>query len=148
MKVTNKQYLFLLLIPFIAAIIAGMIFTPWQTNALEKIGIEETFDSSSIMGWMTFNDVAKATKIPLVELYRLSNTSFEVDPNTPFKEIKNIGGFEEFETANVRIAVDNYQLLEVQGYKCPYGIEHDPAPGLCGLYTDEDGDGSCDYELG
>lgn len=37
--------------------------------------------------------------------------------------------------------------VEVEGFKeisCPRGIENDPYPGRCYLYTDSDGNGICD----
>ncbi len=32
--------------------------------------------------------------------------------------------------------------------ECPFGVESDPAPGLCGRYADIDRDRQCDYALG
>jgi hypothetical protein len=38
-------------------------------------------------------------------------------------------------------------LPQLSGVACPRGIVNDPVPGRCRHYTDDDGDGFCDYSI-
>jgi len=145
MIVEPNKYPIFLLTPFFTVIFLGIIFTPWQINELDLLQTGSGFDTSQIKGWMTPNDVAKESGIALTKLYEISHIPYTIDPNTPLKEIKYI--VPDFETDMVRVAIDNYLISGEPVFKCPYGIQDDPYPGLCGFYTDNDGNRDCDYAL-
>lgn len=46
---------------------------------------------------------------------------------------------------NGKITANESQSQE-EKLECPRGLEHEPAPGSCPLYRDENNDGYCDYE--
>lgn len=145
-----------LLLFFAPVFMAKMTDTWHSVPNLKKIteNVEQGgagIDPNEISGWMTIEEVSKASGVCLSHLYREFQFPQDLDPKTPLKEVKNYGI--DFHTEDLREFLRNFthdegeeQHIESSenDIDCPWGIEEDKAPGLCGLYVDKDNNRICD----
>lgn len=107
-------------------------------------------DPNEISGWMTIDEISKASGVCLSHLYREFGFPQDLDPKTPLKEVKDHGI--DFHTEDLREFLRNFTHEEGEESSnheetkrsCPWSIEDCKAPGLCGLYVDKDNNRICD----
>ncbi|MCF7861454.1 4Fe-4S binding protein [Candidatus Woesearchaeota archaeon] len=133
---------------FVVAVLFATIFISidmgsWQSIPDGDLVTEDgTIDLASIKGWMTLNQLSNGTQIPTTVFYEGLSIPLEVDPETPIKDLSQKYGL-SIHAEDIRTFIET--LPEEKSITCPWGIEDDDAPGLCGLYVDSDNNNICDF---
>lgn len=105
MKIDLKIYPILLLFAFFMLILGSQVTGHWQSTPTEVKVLDPKgeFDPMSIKGYMTFQQVADDTGIPIEYLIKESGLPPDVDANKAFRELGPIYGI-DFHAQSVREA--------------------------------------------
>jgi polyferredoxin len=149
--ISPMKYVLMLVVLFFLIIGVSKAFGLWQSvpQIIDLGDSYETFNSESISGWMTLDQVATMAGMnsdTLIDELRLVG----VNPSTPLNEIKEI--VPNYHTQQVRDFFKDYnpnlaseiKVDAVKEVACPFGIHDDSYPGMCGLYRDLDNNNLCD----
>lgn len=119
----------------------------WDTDTETH---EHNGDTDSLIkGRMSLDEVVSISGIKIHHFIEDFNLPSDVDTTIPLSEISDTYGI-DFHVSEVKDYVENFEHgcggehEEDNDVDCPFGEVDDPAPGKCGVYTDEDGNDICD----
>jgi NapH/MauN family ferredoxin-type protein len=142
-KVSTYIFVGLMIAMLIATIIVSMSLGVWKSTPTLS---SDNINPEEIKGWMTIQDISTMLGVDAKKLVEDLKLPSELNLSTPMKDIGSKYGI-SFETETVREYVRNKEYLKSQDVSssCPFGLEHDSAPGSCGLFADGNKDSLCDY---
>jgi len=143
-RVSTNTYGLSIVAFLVAFVVIAQASGHWESVPLLDEILTSELQPEDIKGWMTFEHISNATGIPAEQIIADVGLPPNVPPYTPFNQVGSLIG-SEFHTKIVRSYVQNLGAPEDKKIQCPWGIEDDPRPGLCGLYVDNDQDNVCDY---
>jgi len=141
--VSAYAYVGLLMLLFFGSIGVAKAVGVWNSvpgTELESLDGELLADN--IKGWMTIADISAESGIDESIILKEVGLPPGLDTSIPINRIGDEIG-REFHAEQVRDFIEHYGEVRL-GPSCPWNIQDDPAPGLCGLYVDSNNDGLCD----